>query len=270
MHFNALTLEKEKNNMLKYDMETRKISKEKKNIHSGHRERLIDLVLNAGIENISEIQAVEFFLTYIFPRGDVNPLAHKLLEKYENFSNIIDAEISDLETVDGLNSRSAKKIKLFSSMLDLYNFSKISKKINLKNLGEFLDILESLLRFKNTENLFLFAIDSGFNIIQKHKYNLNHVREVGITPFELFNFISSTKLSYLIVAHNHPSGSAIASLNDHEAVGYIEHLMETFETKLLDSFVVGNDGIYSEKQQSFVRTFESVDNTLKKISEKLN
>lgn len=80
-----------------------------KNIHAGHRERLNELVANTGVDALSEVQAVEYFLTYIFPRGDVNPLAHRLLEEYESFSHIIDASAQDLMRVAGINKRSALK-----------------------------------------------------------------------------------------------------------------------------------------------------------------
>ena len=40
----------------------------------GHRERLIETVFSGGIENLSNVQALEFILFYVFPRGDVNPL----------------------------------------------------------------------------------------------------------------------------------------------------------------------------------------------------
>ena len=72
---------------------------QKKSIHSGHRERLTNLVDKSGIENVSPIQAVEFFLTYIIPRVDVNPLAHRLLDKFETFGNILDASENDLKSV---------------------------------------------------------------------------------------------------------------------------------------------------------------------------
>lgn len=230
--------------------------------HDGHRERLTDLVLNAGIENVSEIQAVEYFLTYIFPRGDVNPLAHRLLNRYENFGNIIDASVEDLMTVKGINQRSAKKIKLFNDMIFYYSSSKMSKRLSLKNNREFFDIIEQLLRFKNTENLYMFAIDHSFHLIQKRKYDLKQVREVGIDVFEFYNFISSTKLSYLAVAHNHPNGTARPSPDDNDAVVYIEELIKNFNCKFLDSFILGNDGIYSEKQEGFVRHFDSLDNII--------
>ncbi|MBR1890806.1 MAG: hypothetical protein IJ817_03930 [Clostridia bacterium] len=259
--------------MLKYVEEEGLVSKtmdKKKPLHDGHRERLSELMLNAGIENVSKIQAVEYFLTYIFPRGDVNPLAHRLLDKYETFANIIDAEVSDLCTVEGINTRSARKIKLFGEMIGLYSSSKLSSKINLRNTGEFLDLLEQLLRLQSTENLYLFAIDHDFNLIQKRKYDLKKVRSVGISPYDLFNFIASTKLSYLIVAHNHPNGTARPSPDDHDAVIYIENLLATFDCKLIDSFIVGKDGIYSETQNSFVRTFATTPEIIDKIIKKLN
>lgn len=240
-------------------------TKEKQNIHSGHRERLTETLINAGTEKLSQIQVVEYFLTYIFPRGDVNPLAHKLLDKYETFANIIDAEVDDLCTVDGINKRSAKKIKLFGEMINYYSFSKITQKVNLRNTGDFLNLLEQLLRMQSVENLYLFAIDHDFNLIQKRKFDLKKVRSVGLSPFDLVNFISSTKLSYLIVAHNHPNGTAQASADDHDAVRYINEILETFDCKLLDSFIVGQDGIYSESQNSFVRNFSTTESVYNKI-----
>ncbi len=230
--------------------------------HEGHRLRLTDLVEKAGIENVSNIQSVEFFLTYIFPRGDVNPLAHRLLDRYGTFGNIIDASVNDLINVDGINKRSAKKIKLFGELMYLYSSSKMTKSLSINNTGEFLDAMEELLRFHNTESLFLFAFDHGYNFIQKRRYDLKQVREVGIDPLEFYEFIYSTRLSYLAVAHNHPSGTALPSPDDHNAVQRINHLMINLSCEFFDSFIVGRDGIYSQRQESFVRIFESVDNII--------
>lgn len=72
------------------------MKKKEKISHEGHRERLLNLVYNVGLENVSEVQAVEYFLTYVFPRGDVNPLAHTLLNRFGNFANIVDADYNEL------------------------------------------------------------------------------------------------------------------------------------------------------------------------------
>lgn len=224
--------------------------------HEGHRGRLLNLVYNVGLENVSEIQATEFFLTYIFPRGDVNPLAHLILNHFGNFSNAVDADISELIKIKGINEKSAKKIKMLGNFATYYSFVRMQKRISLKNNQEFFKFLSGLLRFQNTENLYLFAIDHGFKLLQKRTYDLNNVRQVGINPMDIYNFISSTKASYLAVAHNHPHGTALPSQDDHEAVIYLEKVLENIDCQLLDSFIVGEDGIYSERNDGFIEHFE--------------
>ena len=58
------------------------------NIHAEHRKRLTELIYKSGIENVSEVQALEFILFFGIPRGDTNPLAHRLLKKFKNIANI--------------------------------------------------------------------------------------------------------------------------------------------------------------------------------------
>ena len=223
--------------------------------HDGHRTRLLDLVYKVGLENVSEIQAVEFFLTYILPRGDVNPLAHRLLNKFENFANILDADQNELMQIKGINERSAKKIKMMKGLVAYYSFVRMKKRMSLKNNKEFVHLLGELLRFQSTESLILFAIDHSFKLLQKRTYDLNQVRQVGLPPMELYNFLSSTKASYLAIAHNHPHGTAMPSPDDAGAVKYIQELLKNLDCKLLDSFIVGEDGIYSQMNDGFLKHF---------------
>ncbi|MGN1201638.1 MAG: JAB domain-containing protein [Candidatus Caccovivens sp.] len=241
-------------------MENKKTDSE---IHKGHRQRLTELVLKNGLENVSDVQAIEWILMYVVPRVDVNPLAHRLLDRYGDFANIIEASVTDLCQIPGISKRTAEKIVGFYEIINYYPNCKLKKKLSLKNSNEFLNFLEQFLRFKPTENLYIFAIDHSFKLIQKRRFDLQQVRQVGLSPYELYDFISSTKPSYIAVAHNHPNGTAHPSKDDHDAVVYIESLIENFECQLLDSFIVGQDGIYSEKQDAFLRHFDEVENILK-------
>lgn len=53
------------------------------NIHDGHRKRLTTLIDKAGLENVSDVQAVEYLLTY-FSLGEMSihwriySMAHKV------------------------------------------------------------------------------------------------------------------------------------------------------------------------------------------------
>lgn len=87
------------------------------NIHEGYRKRLIETVSKVGLDNLSDIQALEFILFYIFPRGDVNPLAHRLLNRFNNTATILEASIEDLMEVEGMGKTSSQKLHLILEVL---------------------------------------------------------------------------------------------------------------------------------------------------------
>ena len=98
--------------------------KEEKNIHSGHRERL-SITAMTSFDGLSEVQKVELFLFYILPRVDTNPLAHKLLDRFGSFANILDADEKELAKIDGLGKNSATKIKILHKLFEYYGQSKV-------------------------------------------------------------------------------------------------------------------------------------------------
>ncbi len=224
--------------------------------HSGHRIRLCSLVEKSGIDNVSKIQAVEFFLTYIFPRGDVNPLAHRLLDRFGNFANIIDASKNELMKVKGINERSAQKIKLFASVMQYYTTSKLDKKLNLDNTEEILNIIENLIRYKNTENVLIFAFDISYNLVSRKILESRLVDASYLNLFEFYDMLLSNSVKHFLVAHNHPGGISLPSPDDFSAQKAIEKALAMFGANLIDSLVVGSDGIYSQNRKAFLRKYK--------------
>lgn len=228
--------------------------------HNGHRARLTDLIANSGIDNVSNIQAVEYFLTYIIPRGDVNPLAHRLLDRFGNFGNIVDATVGELMQIKGINKRSAKKIRLFKELLFYYSSSKVSKKLNLDDTENFLNFVEGILRLKGTEHIAIFAFDFSYNYIDKKVLNRRMVDFAKINPIDFYDFISSTNPKHIVVAHNHPGGVAFPSQDDYVAQKFIENFLTIVNVDLIDSLIVGTNGIYSQNRRSFLRTYRQNQN----------
>ena len=233
--------------------------KVKKNIHSGHRERLTELFTNAGVDSVSDVQAIEYFLTYIFPRGDVNPLAHRLLEEFGNFSNIIDADVHDLMRIEGINKRSAQKITNFGELFYLYTTAKISKKMLVKCKADLIDVVEDFLRFRNTENMILLGLSAGNLITHKRRIKANSAGQVEISVVELASFLASAKPTSLVIAHCHPYGDAIPSENDDNAFDVVKSLCLNCGVHLIDSYIVGEDGVYSQAEERLVRTYCDVE-----------
>ena len=64
------------------------------NIHKQHRERVKSRFLAEGMDHMPPHNALELVLFYAIPQGDVNGLAHRLIERFGSYSAVIDAPYS--------------------------------------------------------------------------------------------------------------------------------------------------------------------------------
>lgn len=228
---------------------------EEKNIHAGHRSRLLQTVVTAGLENISSVQAMEFILTYIFPRGDVNPIAHRLLDKFGSIGGVLDANVTDLMTINGIGERAAQMLSQLTEVFFLYTTCKRGKKEQFKEFAGLYDYCEQLLRFKTTEELYIIGMDCRQHIIAKRKLGSGSINMVGISPMQISNFLASTHAAMVFITHNHPGGYAIPSTQDQTATAFLENLCNTLGVAFIDHYLVGEDGIYGFKKAEKVRHF---------------
>lgn len=231
---------------------------DEKNIHAGHRARLLALAYRVGLENLTPIQIVEVFLFFIFPRGDVNPLAHRLLDTYGDLTHIVEADINDLKTVAGVNELTALKIVVFGGLFYAFVTEKMATKTQITTRAELLDVIDDLLRFRATENMVLIGL-SPANIIQSTKRIASaSTNEVSLSNLQLTNFLASNKPASLVVAHSHPYGLCKPSPSDGDAYKMIEQICFNCGVRFLDSFIVGEDGIYSQKDGQKARIYQDV------------
>lgn len=224
-------------------------------IHEGHRKRLLDTMINAGMENVSEIQAMEFILGYIFPRGDVNPLAHRLLAEFGSVANVLDADVNSLKDIKGMGERSAKSLFMLGELFHFYTHNKTGKKIKLTTYEEICDYFEESLRFRTVENFVIVALDAKMNLTHRKILAKGTVKNVGIPPLNVSNFIASSRAVYVIFAHNHPTGTARASEQDLKANAGFASLLACLGVNFVDHIIVGEDGIFSIKNNKFLREF---------------
>ena len=228
---------------------------EKKCIHDGHRARLLDTVCKGGLDNLSEIQTAEVLLFYILPRGDVNPLAHKLIDRFGNIANIIDASYEELLEIDGIGERAAKKIIGFNELFNKVNDCRAGRNHVFESVDHICDYFEELLRFSTTENFLIIGVDHRFRFVAKKRIVSNNSGSVGITPLAVASFISSTKSAGIMIAHNHPNGYCTPSKADIESTEKLKSLVESLGVSFIEHVIVGNDGIYGVLRKQVMRVF---------------
>ncbi len=230
---------------------------DEKGMHDGHRARVIDSYSRIELSDLAPHQVLEYILFFVFPRGDVNPLAHRLLEKYGTVQNVLDANIHSLKEVYGINERAAKMITGFVRIFDYYMNSKNANKTRVVEWTELYDTCEDLVRFQNREVVYGIALDASFRIINKRRIASGSVASVSTSTNIICDFINETHAAYVCFTHNHPGGSCLPSPADDEQTKVLKDISKIMHAKFIDHLVVGIDGIYSLNNAKKVRSFFS-------------
>ena len=239
-------------------MKTLKNTDDEKLMHAGHRARMLQCFERSGLEGFSEVQLVEFFLTYIFPRGDVNPLAHRLLNRYHDFVSIVDADINDLQSVKGIGKRGAVAISGWSALVHAYLRSSISEREYLGTNLRMYDFIENLLRLESEECFYIVGLDASFHLKGYRCLARGSALKVGIKNDEIPKFLFSVNAVNVLIAHNHPGGKCNPSTQDETATTNFAELVQRLGGVFVDHLIVGVNGIYSLKEKRICREFTAL------------
>ena len=93
-------------------MADQKREKKAPSVHTGHRKRTKDEFLANGLNGLPDHKVLELLLFYAIPQGDVNPLAHTLMEHFGSLAGVFHATPEQLMSVDGVGYNTAVLIQI--------------------------------------------------------------------------------------------------------------------------------------------------------------
>ena len=223
----------------------------KKSEHSGHRQRLRRRFIENGLDGFEAHQALELYLFYAVPRRDTNPLAHRLLERYQNICGVCDAPIDELQRDFGLSESAASLLKLLPEMSRLYNESKLSDTnlIDPETVGEM--IARRFIGRTSEAVALLLGSAKGrilyFDIIAKGSVSSSDFPIRRIVDLAIRH---NARTAY--IAHNHPSGSLLPSRADIDATKLISGTLASVSVQLLDHFIVADNEYVSLREYDLI------------------
>lgn len=92
--------------------------------HKGHRQRLRTRFLANSLAGFAPHEVLELLLSYCIPQSNVNPLAHRLIDRFGSLTGVLDASPEELKTVSGIGPASAEYLKLLPVFMDQYILDK--------------------------------------------------------------------------------------------------------------------------------------------------
>ena len=183
-------------------------------IHASHRQRVKDRFRAEGLENFDEVHALELLLFFAIPQGDVNPLAHRLLDHFGNLRQVLEAPTEQVLLVEGVGNHTAMLLSLVKGLARQYLISperKVKALATLEDCGKYM--MDRLLG-RRDETVMLLCLDAKRKPLGCRVISEGSVNSAEVSTRKVLEAALAMNATTAVLAHNHPSGIALPSMED--------------------------------------------------------
>jgi DNA repair protein RadC len=221
------------------------------NIHDGHRDRMKRRFLEHGLENFDDHSVLELMLFYALPRGDVNPVAHQLMEKFGSLAAVFDAPAEALTAVPGIGENTAVFIKLLPQIGRRYMMSRSSFDDILDSTKKAGAYLVPYFFAERDEVVYMACLDAKCKVLNCRLLFRGSVNAASVSIRKIVENALQYNSTSVILAHNHTSGIALPSPEDFETTRRVEAALRAVDITLTDHIVVADDDFVSMADTGF-------------------
>jgi DNA repair protein RadC len=205
----------------------------------GHRKRLKERWLNAGLSGFSEHELLELLLSFSVPRKDTKIMAKTLIKEKGSIYQVLKSSPDKLAAIPGFGEHSAVLLSLCGALLDLKK-PKLQG-VKIKSSKDLSDYFYSEIGMKAEEYFYIVLLDQKNKIIALEEIehgieNRAHIYIKRIVRLCLDNFATG-----IICVHNHPSGSTDFSKADLELTVKLHSVLKAVEVRLLDHLLITSE-----------------------------
>lgn len=226
------------------------------NEHKGHRERLRDRVRKEGLKNFQDYQVLEYVLTFAIPYKDTNEIAHRLINKFGSFYGVLEADEDDLALVKGMGQASAHFVANLRNIFHYYELDRSKVVSKIIGPGEAYNYIKPFLSNKLVEEMYVVCLTPKSKIVSVDKISEGTSNETNVSIRLIIDKMSRTKVSNIIVAHNHPKGKATPSASDDKFTRALTTTLEISGSHMLDHIIIGEgNDYYSYREHAMLEEY---------------
>ncbi len=210
--------------------------------YHGHRGRVRERVLRAGIESLPDYELLELLLFYSIERIDTKPLAKRLLDRFGTLGDVFAAEpgatarVRDrpahARAVQGDAREAGRRLAE----------RKVKDMPVLTNWQQLIDYCHAALAHEKTEQFRILFLDRKNVLIADEVQQRGTIDHTPVYPREVVKRALVLNAAALILVHNHPSGDPKPSRDDIEMTREIKTAAAALGIAIHDHLVIGRKG----------------------------
>ena len=206
-------------------------------IHSGHRSRVKTEFLARGVEGWPDHRVLELLLFYAIPRGDVNALAHDLIDRFGSLAGVLDASVDELTKVPGVGEHTAVLLRLVSVMGGRYQEQRGSLDGIVSGPEEVSALLSPYFYGARNEMVYILCLDGKGKALGVRKVSEGSIHASDINIRRIAEEAMGLRAAKLYLAHNHVSNLAFPSAADWQSTDIIRAALAGVGLELVDHII---------------------------------
>lgn len=214
-------------------------------MHAGHRRRVRERYRKQGLDGFAPHEVLELLLFYGRARGDVNPLAHRLIDQFGSLRGVLEAEYSQLMNVPGIGEETATLISMIIPLFRRYAAAQAEEQNAIHNRSEARRYCIALQAGRRKETFFVVCLNNNQQVTGQRLISEGTPGEVQAYPRVVIETALNFNAQGVLLCHNHPGGIAAPSQSDVEATQQLEMLLTELGITLLDHMIVSGESVYS-------------------------
>ena len=217
-------------------------------VHTGHRGRVKEEFLVRGIEGWPDHRVLELILFFAIPQGDVNPLAHELIDRFGSLSGVMDALPEELMKVKGMGEHSATMLKLFPAVLGRYVEGRTGPGEIVHTVEEAGHVLAPCLYGARNEMVYILCLDAKEKLLGVRKISEGNNSSSEVTIRRVAEECLALRASFFYLAHNHVSSLALPSPEDINTTSLVRTVLEPLGLRMMDHLIFSDGDLVSIKE----------------------
>lgn len=199
-----------------------------------------------GLQGMTDQEALELLLSYAVP-GDTEAVAYRLLKRFGSLSGVFGADEGALRGVEGVSESTALLMLSLVPLWQRMNLSAPCENVlqDGNRIGDYFCAVFSGVR---REQIFAAAVDGTGKLLACRCLREGSSGAVDLDLSALAEFASGLNASYVVLAHNHPSGVATPSRADIDTTYRVVAALAPYHICLLDHIIVADNDFVSMRQ----------------------
>lgn len=218
----------------------------------GHRQRLRARLLEKGADTLSEYELLEVLLFAAKPRGDVKPLAKRLIKRFGTLARVIRADMRELEQIDGMGEAAIAALKASEAVAAALLKDDIASGPVIQSWTALLDYCRLQMGTLKREQFRILFLNHKNALIADEVQQEGTVDHTPVYPREVLRRALELQASAVILVHNHPSGDPTPSKADIDMTRAIQAAAHSLNLRLHDHVIIAGSRHYSFKSHGLL------------------